>query len=327
MLSTKTPYRISFFGGGTDYKDWFSENGGSFISMGINKYCYIYCRTLPPFFPYKSRIVWSKIEQVLDNSEITHPVIREALVREKIKNIEIHHMGDLPARSGLGSSSSFSVGILHALRAIKKIEIDKKQLAIDAIDLERNTLNEAGGIQDQIAASFGGFNYVEIKKSGDFIINKIRLPKCQRKQFEASILLIFTGIFRNSFEVAQDQIKNFSKRTKELEKISSITKDAKSVLDSNDFIRDFGSLLNETWRYKKQLSSKVSNSVIDEIYTEALSAGAYGGKLLGAGAGGFMVVVAPSNRIENIKNRLNKLIHVPIKIDESGTELSNEKFE
>ena len=219
------------------------------------------------------------------------------------------------------------MGILNALRAIKNVETDKKKLAIDAINLERNILNESGGIQDQIAASYGGLNYVEIKKSGDFIVNKINLSDDQKIQFEDSILLVFTGIFRNSYEVAQDQIKNFSNRGKELEKIASITNDAKKLFNSSNFIEDFGGLLNETWSYKKQLSNKVSNPIIDEIYSEAIDAGAYGGKLLGAGAGGFMVFVAPAIKIDNIRNRLNKLIHVPIKIDESGTELSRGKFE
>ena len=202
MFTSRTPYRVSFFGGGTDYEGWFKENGGSFISMGIDKYCYINVRELPPFFDYNSRIVWSKIEQVKDVNDIQHPAIRTGLQNEGVNNVELHHIGDLPARSGLGSSSSFSVGLLHVLRKFRGVETDKYSLSRDAIYLERVLLNEAGGVQDQIAASYGGLNFVEIEKDGSFSVDPIKLSADARLSFESSLLLVFTGIFRNSFELS-----------------------------------------------------------------------------------------------------------------------------
>ena len=318
MFVSRTPYRVSFFGGGTDYTDWFSENGGSFLSMAINKYCYLQYRNLPPFFEYKNRIVWSKIEEVDYISDITHPVVRAALELEKIKNVEIHHIGDLPARSGLGSSSSFAVGMLNVLRYSQGTIATKKQLALDAIELERTILMEAGGIQDQIATAYGGLNYVTIKPSGDFEVSNIHISVEKKVEFENSLLLVFTGIFRNSFEVVDTQIKNMPKSTKQLETISDLTKEACSVFKSDNFIQEFGKLLNLTWLTKKSLSDKITNPLIDEIYDEAIHAGAYGGKLLGAGAGGFMVFVVPPNAMDGVKSRLSKLIKVQVRIDEAG---------
>lgn len=324
MIISKTPYRVSFFGGGTDYEKWYSKNGGSFISMAINKYCYIYCRNLPPFFSYNSRIVWSKIENVQNISEISHPVIRASLKMEEINNIEIHHLGDLPARSGLGSSSSFSVGILNALRAFKNKKTSQNELAKDAIKLERVILKEAGGIQDQIATSFGGLNYVKIEPSGNFKISTIEISAETRLEFENSLLLVFTGIFRNSSEIAKKQIKKISSSSVHLENIAKITQDAYKTFSSNTFIRDFGFLLNETWENKKRINNVISNKEIDDIYNEAINAGAYGGKLLGAGAGGFMVFVVPKKAMKIVKQRLYKLIQVPIQVDNCGTIISND---
>jgi D-glycero-alpha-D-manno-heptose-7-phosphate kinase len=324
LIISKTPFRISFFGGGTDYKDWYTENGGKFLSMGIDKYCYLNCRDLPPFFSYNNRIVWSKIEQVLKSSEIVHPTVRNCLEVLKMENLEIQHNGDLPARSGLGSSSSFCVGLLNALHRMQGKNCSHYELAKQAIEIERVIMNEAGGIQDQIAVSYGGLNYVNIKNDGDFSLEKIILEKEKKSEFEHSLMLVFTGVFRNSFEIAEDKIKNITKRSIELENISRITNEAKNSFASSSFLRDFGGLLNETWHNKKKLSSKVSNNEIDEIYKTAIDAGAYGGKLLGAGSGGFMVFVVPkSNRI-NVENSLAKLIKVPIRIDDSGSTIIHE---
>jgi D-glycero-alpha-D-manno-heptose-7-phosphate kinase len=320
MFTSRTPYRVSFFGGGTDYEGWFKENGGSFISMGIDKYCYLNIRDLPPFFEYKNRIVWSKIEHVEDTKDILHPAIRNGLQLEDVKNVELHHIGDLPARSGLGSSSSFSVGLLHVLRKFNGSHTDKCELAKDAIHLERVLLNEAGGIQDQIAASYGGLNFVEIQKDGSFNVKPINLSEDGRLSFEHSLLLVFTGIFRNSFELASEQSSNISKTSDQLEKISRITLEAKSLLTQTDFVKDFGELLNETWQAKKSINSKISNSTVDEIYDIAMSAGAYGGKLLGSGAGGFMIFVVPPNKTTSVNNALSGLIKTSIKIDQFGTQ-------
>ena len=326
MITTRTPYRVSFFGGGTDFEEWFREHGGAFLSMAIDKYCYIHCRELPPFFDYKSRIVWSKIEQVNCSSEVTHPVIRSALEMENIENVEIHHVGDLPARSGLGSSSAFTVGVLGALRSMKNDVSSARQLALDAIHLERNLLKEAGGIQDQIATAFGGLNYVNIKTDGTFEVQQINLSPDQRNEFEQSLLLVFTGIFRNSFEVADSQVRNIPQRRTQLQRLQGLTAEARSLFSNSDFIRDFGLLLNETWAIKKELSTKITNSQVDMIYDTAIRAGAYGGKLLGAGAGGFMVFVVPARSREKVKKALHSLIQVPISIDEKGTVVDRGTF-
>jgi D-glycero-alpha-D-manno-heptose-7-phosphate kinase len=329
MYISKTPYRISFFGGGTDYRPWFSENGGSFISMSIDKYCYIYARHLPPFFDYQNRIVWSKIEQVNSLNEIQHPAIKAGLKLERVNCVELHHMGDLPARSGLGSSSSFSVGLLHVLRRMKDIYPTPEALAYGAINLERNIMLEAGGIQDQIAAAYGGFNHVSIEKNGKFLVNPIILTEESRREFETSLLLVFTGIFRNSFELAGQNLNSMRQTSHQLEKIAQLTKEAASILSQRMFIKDFGQLLNETWRAKKSINKNISNNVVDEIYATAIGAGAYGGKLLGAGAGGFMIFVIPKNSMKNVKDALQKLITLPVKIDKTGTQAyqQSSKFE
>ena len=319
MLISKTPYRVSLFGGGTDYPAWFSQNGGAFLSMSINKYCYIYARPLPPFFDYTSRIVWSKIEKVNSVSEISHPAIREALKMEQCDNIEIHHIADLPARSGLGSSSSFSVGLLNVLKLMKNRQQDKKTLAQAAINLERNILSEAGGIQDQIAAAHGGFNFVEINNDGSYELEKINLDHTERESFENSLLLVFSGLFRNSYELASEQTNNISKSISQLKDIQSLAYEARRVLQSSSFVKPIGQLLNETWLAKRSISKNISNNTVDEIYNSAIAAGAYGGKLLGAGAGGFMIFVVPENNMKVVKAALSGLITLPIKISNNGS--------
>lgn len=319
MIVTRTPYRLSFFGGGTDFQGWFSKHGGAFISTTINKYCYIHCKDLPPFFPYSKRLVWSKIEQVNEFDEVKHPVIREAIRQIDADNIEIHHIGELPARSGLGSSSSFSVGIIHALSVLKNQVKSKYELANEAIKLERVILGETGGIQDQIAASFGGFNFVEIEKNGNYRVTPFNLTESQKDEFEASLLLVFTGIFRNSFEVLKQQPHVEEGESKELESITRIVHTAKGTLKDSFDLKLFGELLDETWQVKKRMGNNITNPKIDEIYSEVKSLGAYGGKLLGAGAGGFLVFLAPEKDINKIRDRLSRLVTVPVKLDFDGT--------
>jgi D-glycero-alpha-D-manno-heptose-7-phosphate kinase len=320
MFTSRTPYRVSFFGGGTDYSHWYKENGGAFISMGIDKYCYLNVRALPPFFDYNNRIVWSKIEQVKTIDEIVHPAIRKGLQIEGVRNVELHHIGDLPARSGLGSSSSFSVGLLHVLRRFKGYKVDKYALAKDAIRLERVLLNEAGGIQDQIAAAYGGFNFVEIQKDGNFKVNPLNLSADSQNEFENSLLLVFTGIFRNSYELASEQVASIAKSYAQLQRIHEITLRAKSIYESREFVEEFGCLLNETWQAKKAINDKISNSTVDEIYDAALEAGAYGGKLLGSGAGGFMIFVVPQSKMKLVRSALKGLVQTSVKIDQFGTQ-------
>ena len=320
MFTSRTPYRVSFFGGGTDYKGWYAKNGGAFISMGIDKYCYLNVRKLPPFFHYKNRLVWSKIEQVERISDIQHPAIRAGLEYENVKDIELHHIGDLPARSGLGSSSSFAVGLLNVLRMLRGEMTEKYKLAKDAIHLERVILNEAGGIQDQIAATYGGLNYVKIEQDGNFEVTKINLDQDKRKMLESSLLLVFTGIFRNSYELASEQSSNITKTTEQLKAIAQMVETARLILEQSDFVKDFGDLLNETWHAKKAINKKISNSVVDQIYDSAIQAGAYGGKLLGAGAGGFMIFIVPPNKMKNVQKSLGQLIHTGVKMDLYGTQ-------
>ncbi|MFA5083882.1 MAG: kinase, partial [Candidatus Paceibacterota bacterium] len=290
MIITRTPFRISFFGGGTDYPAWFRNNGGAVLSTSINKYCYITCRYLPPFFEHKHRIIWSKIESVKEIDEIEHPVVNAVFKIFNIKEgIEIHHDGDLPARTGLGSSSSFAVGIIHALHALQGKIINKRQLALEAIELEQEILKENVGCQDQAIAAFGGFNKIEFGGPQKITVNPILLASERMKLFQSHLMLFFTGLSRYASEIAAEQIKNTSNKTIELSALKGMVDEAIKILNGTGPLDDFGKLLDESWRIKKTLSSQISNSRIDEIYAAAKEAGALGGKLLGAGGGGFML--------------------------------------
>lgn len=321
MIITRTPFRISLFGGGTDYPKWYQQHGGVVLATTIDRYCYISCRYLPPFFEHRYRIVYSKIENVREISEIEHPAVRAVLTSlECTRGMEIHHDGDLPARSGLGSSSSFTVGLLNALFALEGEYVSKEQLASMAINIEQNVINEAVGSQDQISAAFGGFNRIEFHRDGSFDVSPMIVPKSRQDELEQNLMLFFTGFSRYASEVAQSKIDNMDKREKELHRIRAMVDEAIRILQSkNGSLDELGELLHESWQYKRALSSKVSNPAIDEIYESSLSAGASGGKLLGAGGGGFLVLYVKPHLQQRIRERLNRLVHVPFHFENSGS--------
>lgn len=321
MIITRTPFRISFFGGGTDYPSWFREHGGAVLATTIDKYCYITCRRLPPFFEHKHRIVYSRIENVKHNDEIQHPAVRAVLNWAKVEEgLEIHHDGDLPARSGLGSSSSFTVGLLHALQSLNGQMASKEGLARDAIHIEQNIIGENVGSQDQVSAAFGGFNRIEFHCDGSFDVAPVILPGHRREELRSHLMLCFTGFSRIASEVAKSKIDNLKNREKELKLMRAMVDEAIAVLrDVREPIDSFGKLLDASWQYKRSLSDRVSTPEIDGIYQAAMDAGAIGGKILGAGGGGFLLIFAKPERHAAIRERLNKLIHVPFDFEDSGS--------
>jgi D-glycero-alpha-D-manno-heptose-7-phosphate kinase len=323
MIITRTPYRISFFGGGTDYPNWFREHSGAVLATSINKYCYISCRRLPPFFEHKFRIVYSNIENVRYISEIQHPSVKASLEWINIEEgLEIHHDGDLPARSGLGSSSSFTVGLLHALNAYKGQMVYKDSLAKDAIHVEQNIIGENVGSQDQVSAAFGGFNRIEFKSNDTFDVSPVILSHNRRIELHNHLMLCFTGFSRIASDVAKSKIDNLKYRVKELYLMRSMVDEAINILqNANEPIESFGRLLHESWQYKRSLSDRISTPEIDTIYQAAIEAGALGGKILGAGGGGFLLLFAKPESQALIRKKLSKLIHVPFDFEDSGSRI------
>lgn len=320
MIITRTPFRISFFGGGTDYPTWYRENGGVVVATTIDKYCYISCRYLPPFFEHKYRVVYSKIENVLDPADIQHPAVRAVLQYMGCKEgLEIHHDGDLPARSGLGSSSSFTVGLLNALKALNGEHITHEKLASLAIHVEQDIIKENVGSQDQISAAYGGFNRIEFFRDGTFRVNPIILHKDRLDGLQGSLMLFFTGLSRYASEIAKSKIDNLLQRKAELTRMAEMADESINILSGNGSLDEFGRLLDQGWQYKKSLSNKVTTGEIDEIYTAAMEAGALGGKLLGAGGGGFMLFFVRPESQRRVRERLKNLIHVPFKFENSGS--------
>lgn len=321
MIITRTPFRISFFGGGTDYPGWFREHGGAVLATTIDKYCYITCRRLPPFFEHKHRIVYSHIENVKHNDEIQHPAVRAVLNWAKVEEgMEIHHDGDLPARSGLGSSSSFTVGLLHALQGLNGQMANKDGLARDAIHVEQNVIGENVGSQDQVSAAFGGFNRIEFHRNDSFDVDPVILPGHRREELRDHLMLCFTGFSRIASEVAKSKIDNLKKREKELKLMRAMVDEAIAILqDMSEPIESFGKLIDASWQYKRSLSDRVSTPEIDSIYQAAMDAGAIGGKILGAGGGGFLLIFAKPERQAAIRERLKNLIHVPFDFEDSGS--------
>lgn len=322
MIISRTPFRISFFGGGTDYPVWFEEHGGQVLSCSIDKYCYISARYLPPFFEYKHRIVWSKTEHVNSTEEILHPSVRACINELGFdEGLEIHHNGDLPARSGLGSSSSFTVGMLNALYGLKGKMRSKQQLAEDAIHIEQQVLNEAVGIQDQTAVAHGGFNHVEIRRDSRCIVNPILIPKDRLDDFQSHLMLFFTGVSRYAHEIAQSQIKETPNKTRELTTMHNMVNEAVDILSGDKPLSEFGNLLHESWMLKRQLTNKITTTGIDDIYIAARKAGAYGGKLLGAGGGGFMLIFASPETQPEIRQALASILEIPINIEYDGSRI------
>jgi len=312
---------MSFFGGGTDYPAWFSENEGCFLSATIDKYCYITCRKFPPFFSYSNRIVWSKIETVDNVEEITHPVIRESLKKYQLKGLEIHHKGDLPSRAGLGSSSSFTVGLVNTLINLQQKKISKNELANEAINIEQKILKENVGIQDQIAVAHGGINYTNINKDGTYKITSLKLNSGRLKDLEDRFVLVYSGISRFASEVAEEQIKSVKMNYSALKFIQESVIEAKNILSKDRNFDELGVLFHETWEMKKSLSSKISTPLIDNIYERAIKSGATGGKLLGAGGGGFVLLYVPEGYRQKVLDELKEFLVVPFKFEFEGSQI------
>lgn len=323
MIISRTPFRMSLFGGGTDYPDWYLENGGMVLGATIDKYCYLSVRYLPPFFEHKHRVVWSEIELVNNIDEIRHPAVKAILEEMKfIRGLEISYNADLPARSGLGSSSAFTVGLINALTALRGKMISKKALAQDAIRIEQEVIGEAVGSQDQIWAAYGGLNKIEFQKDGKFSISPIIMGEKNYLSLESSLMLFFTGFSRVAPLIAQKKIDNFKNKEEELNMLSTLASSAASSLqDKNYDIKKIGELIHEAWILKRELAEGVTTKEIDEIYKEGLGAGALGGKILGAGGGGFILFVVPPENQANLQKRLSKLVHVKFNFDSVGSNI------
>ncbi len=324
MIITRTPLRISFFGGGTDYPLWYREHGGAVLSTTIDKSCYITCRHLPPFFDYHSRISYSRIENVNRNAAIEHPSVRACLQFLKFnEGVEVHHVADLPARTGLGTSSAFTVGLLLGLYALRDQMRDKHTLAADAIHVEQDLLREAVGSQDQVSAAYGGFNRINFAADGGIEVRRILTAQNRLQELEKNLALFFTGFSRTASEIATEQLRMTPHKKKELDMMLQLVTEAETIITSpGRNLHEFGRLLHESWQIKRTLTQKISNANIDEIYEAGLSAGALGGKLLGAGGGGFMLFFVPPDRREALRTRLKKLLCVPFGFSNRGSHVA-----
>lgn len=322
MIISRTPYRMSFLGGGTDYPAWFEHHGGAVLATTIDKYCYITCRYLPPFFEHRSRIVYSKVEVVGSNDEIAHPAVRGTLRFLGIdEGVEIHHDGDLPARTGLGSSSSFTVGLLHALSALQHIMPTKMELAKDAMHVEQEILKESVGCQDQVMAAHGGLCRVDFYPNHDVQVAPIIVPEQRLADLQEHMLLYFTGFSRTASDISREQIARTKEFQAELTAIYQMVEEGVSLLTSEHDLAKFGKLLHEAWMIKRSLTDEISTPVIDDIYTAARRAGAIGGKLLGAGGGGFMLLFAKPEAHARIGRALRRLLKVPFAFEDTGSHI------
>lgn len=321
MIITRTPLRISFFGGGTDYPVWYREHGGAVLSTTIDKSCYLTCRWLPPFFEYHTRVSYSKVENVNTNQAIEHPSVRACLQHLGIiEGVEVHHVADLPARTGLGTSSAFTVGLLLGLHALRNQMRDKRSLAAEAIYVEQELLREAVGSQDQVSAAYGGFNRINFQPDGDIEVNRILASRERFQELEDHLALYFTGFSRTASEIAQEQVALTPHRQNELECMRQLVDEGQAIISTpTRSLWEFGRLLHESWKIKRSLTEKITNTRIDEIYDAGMSVGALGGKLLGAGGGGFMLFFVPPERREALRSRLNKLLCVPFSFSGKGS--------
>ena len=322
MIITRTPFRISFFGGGTDYPVWYRENGGAVLGTTINKYCYITCRYLPPFFEHKHRIAYSQIEVTQNIEEIRHPAVRETMRFMGIsEGLEIHHDGDLPARGGLGASSSFTVGLLHALYALKGIMPSKMQLAKEAIHIEQNMTRENVGSQDQVLTAFGGLNRVAFSGEDDIRVQPIAIKPERLEQLQNHLMLFFTGFSRTASQIAAEQIKETPNKKRELTEMQRMVDEAMNILNGDKDLEDFGKLLHEGWQLKRSLTNKISTPYIDYLYEAALHAGATGGKILGAGGGGFVLFFVKPELQPKLRESLYGLLQVPFRFENLGSQI------
>lgn len=319
MVISQTPYRISFFGGGTDYRPYFMEHGGSVLSTTIDRYCYLTLRRLPPFFDHASRLSYSKIELFNSADQVQHPAVRECLKFMDLRGVSVTHDGDLPARAGLGTSSAFTVGLLNAMHALKGEFADPMTLASEAIHVEQDMIGENVGVQDQLAAAIGGLNRLYFRADG-YDYRPVILKPERRQRLDENLMLFFTGIFRYASQIAEEQVKNTQNKLHELREMTLLTEEGEKTLVSGD-INDFGRLLHEGWQLKRSFSGRISTEEIDRMYSRAREAGALGGKLLGAGGGGFLLFYVEKENQEFVKRALKELLYVPFHIGQTGSRI------
>jgi D-glycero-alpha-D-manno-heptose-7-phosphate kinase len=322
MIVSRTPFRISFFGGGTDYPGWYRQHGGAVLATTIDKYCYLSCRYLPPFFDYRYRVVWSKVENCRELAEIEHPVVR-CLIQEMgiERGLEVHHVGDLPARSGMGSSSAFTVGLLHALHALQGRMVGKQQLMHEALHVEQELLRETVGSQDQASAAHGGFNKITFAPTGEILAQPLLLRAGRQQELESHLMLFYTGILRTASEVASRYVTDLGSKRRQLRILRDLVDESVELLASDRSIEVFGELLDEAWSCKRSLGQGISNDEVDELYRRAQEAGAIGGKLTGAGGGGFLLLFVPPAQQASVQQALGELVHVPFRFERSGSQI------
>jgi D-glycero-alpha-D-manno-heptose-7-phosphate kinase len=323
MVISRTPFRISFFGGGTDYPGWFQKHGGAVLAATIDKYCYLTCRHLPPFFDHRYRIVYSRIENCRTVGDIAHPVVRAVLDRLQVTDgVEIHHDADLPARSGMGSSSAFTVGLLHAMHALGGRMSGRRELAAESIYIEQHVIKENVGSQDQVQAAFGGLNHVTFLPNGDFSVRPVTISHARVAELSAHLMLFFTGISRTASDVAGSYVQELGEsKRRQLRMCKDLVEEGITILQTSQDLRGFGELLDEAWQAKRSLSERVSTPEIDAMYDAARRAGAVGGKLTGAGGGGFLLLFVPPERQARVREALPSLLHVPFKFEFSGSQI------
>ena len=324
MIVTRTPYRLSFFGGGTDYPAWYLREGGQVLSTTIDRYSYVSVRWLPPFFAHRHHIVWSHVETVSSIAEILHPAVREGLRMlgfDDTRGVQIHHQGDLPARAGMGSSSAFAVGLIHALEALRGRLVDRHELAQRAIELEQAKLGEAVGSQDQVAAAYGGLNRIEFRRSGEIRVDPVPVAAPRLDELRRHLLLVFTGTSRMGPTVAADVVARMGERRAVLQRLRDMVDEGIQILCSTQDLHGFGELLHEAWARKRELSPQVSSDPVDDAYRRAQRAGAIGGKLLGAGGSGFLALFAPPERHGAIQRALAGRVVVPFAFEDEGSRI------
>lgn len=320
MIITKTPFRMSFFGGGTDMESFFREYGGAVLSTTFDKYCYVNVRHLPRFFDYSTELSYSKIERVDSVDDIEHPAVRNAMKMLDMHEIRLTYEADLPARSGLGTSSSFAVGMLNAFYALKGKYADKKKLADEAIYLERVLCREAGGWQDQIAAAFGGFNRINFNTDGTYEVMPLIIHPERKKLLNDNLLMFFTGFTRFSSDLQKANKVGYAEKIAQMREILALVDDAERVLtDKQSNLDEFGRLLDRTWRLKRQTGGAITTNCIDALYEKGIEAGALGGKLLGAGGGGFLVFYVQPEKRAAVKEAMKELLYVPFNFEDGGT--------
>ncbi len=323
MIFSRTPFRISLFGGGSDYPEWYCEHGGKVVGMAIDKHCYISMRELPPFFEHRHRIVHSKIELVSSVDEIQHPAIRGVLEYLPPEvGLQIHHDGDLPARAGLGSSSSFTVGLIHLVKSFYGQETTKEELADAAIHIERDLLKEYVGSQDQVWAAHGGLNQIDFNTDNSFGIKPLMVSNERRQELVSNLMLVFSGYYRFASEIAEKQIANFGKRQTQIHRMMEMVDEAVEIIETPSTpITDIGHMLNDAWKLKRELANEITTPALDEIMEAAMAAGALGGKILGAGGGGFMLFFVEPEKRAKVRKALHRLIEVEFDIDDQGSKI------